>query len=67
MLLAASARAHPRGAGSSTVAPFYVLILEGDSTKFRERTGWLPLRFRTTLHDILTYWRERVLAAPTPW
>lgn len=30
-------------------------------TKFKEHTGWEPeIRFETTMHDLLDYWRDRV-------
>ena len=32
-----------------------------DCKKFKEHTGWKPeIRFETTMHDLLDYWRERV-------
>ena len=32
-----------------------------DCTKFKEHTGWEPeIRFETTMHDLLDYWRDRV-------
>ncbi len=38
-----------------------VLVLEGDSSKFREKTGWKPeIPFEKTLKDTLDYWRERL-------
>ena len=41
--------------------PSDVPILLGDSTKFREETGWQPkIPFRKTLEDILDYWRETI-------
>lgn len=41
--------------------PSDVLLLIGDSTKFRERTGWTPtIPFEKTLKDLLDWWRERV-------
>lgn len=41
--------------------PSDVPILKGDSTKFREKTGWKPeIPFKQTLRDTLGYWRERV-------
>ena len=40
--------------------PSDVEILIGDSTKFRERTGWVPtIPLETTLSDLLDYWRWR--------
>ena len=36
-------------------------ILLGDSTKFRQKTGWAPeIPFETTLLDVLNYWRQKV-------
>lgn len=41
--------------------PSDVMILQGDSTRFRERTGWQPIiPFDQTLKDLLDYWRERI-------
>lgn len=41
--------------------PSDVEILVGDSTKFRDRTGWEPrIPFDQTLQDLLDYWRERI-------
>lgn len=41
--------------------PSDVPMLQGDSTKFREQTGWKPeIPFEQTLKDTLDYWRERV-------
>lgn len=41
--------------------PSDVPYLGGDSTKFREATGWKPeIPFERTLKDLLNYWRERV-------
>lgn len=38
-----------------------VLVLEGDSSKFREKTGWKPeIPFEKTLKGTLDYWRERL-------
>jgi GDP-4-dehydro-6-deoxy-D-mannose reductase len=45
--------------------PSDVEILIGDSTKFRERTGWKPeIPIETTLLDLFDYWRERLRATP---
>jgi GDP-4-dehydro-6-deoxy-D-mannose reductase len=45
----------------SRMRPSDVPILKGDSTKFREKTGWKPeIPFEQTLKDILEYWRKRV-------
>lgn len=36
-------------------------VVYGSAEKFRRRTGWEPeIPFEQTLHDTLTYWRERV-------
>jgi GDP-4-dehydro-6-deoxy-D-mannose reductase len=36
-------------------------VLEGDYSKFRDKTGWKPkIPFEKTLEDLLNYWRERV-------
>ena len=41
--------------------PSDVPLLQADTTKFREATGWEPqIPFETTLHDTLEYWRDRV-------
>ena len=41
--------------------PSDVLILEGDCSKFKKKTGWKPrIKFEKTLKDLLDYWRERV-------
>jgi GDP-4-dehydro-6-deoxy-D-mannose reductase len=41
--------------------PSDVEILVGDSTKFRELTGWKPeIPLQKTLEDTLNYWREKV-------
>ncbi len=43
--------------------PSDVEVLVGDSTRFREMTGWTPrIPFEQTLQDLLDYWRERVRA-----
>lgn len=45
----------------SRMRPSDVTINIGDSTKFREQTGWKPeVPFTTTLMDILSYWRENI-------
>lgn len=42
--------------------PSDVPILVGDSTKFKEKTGWRPeIPFEKTLKDLLNYWRGRVV------
>jgi GDP-4-dehydro-6-deoxy-D-mannose reductase len=41
--------------------PSDVMVLIGDSSKFRKKTGWKPrIKFRDTLIDLLNYWREKV-------
>lgn len=46
---------------SERMRPSDVEFLVGDSTKFRNQTGWKPgIAFDKTLSDILDYWRERV-------
>jgi GDP-4-dehydro-6-deoxy-D-mannose reductase len=41
--------------------PSDVVRLIGDSTKFRNDTGWAPeIPFDKTLNDLLAYWRERL-------
>lgn len=41
--------------------PSDVEILEGDATKFSERTGWaLKIPFEKTMEDLLNYWREKL-------
>lgn len=43
------------------IRPSDVEILYGDSTKFKEQTGWKPqIPFERTLEDLLNYWRERI-------
>ena len=37
-------------------------LLVGDSSKFRQQTGWEPtIPFEQTLRDTLEYWRERMI------
>ena len=41
--------------------PSDVPLLQGDSKKFRELTGWKPtIPFKQTLRDLLDYWREKI-------
>lgn len=41
--------------------PSDVELLLGDSSKFREKTGWkAEIPFEKTMEDLLNYWRERV-------
>ncbi|MCK4306651.1 GDP-mannose 4,6-dehydratase, partial [candidate division WOR-3 bacterium] len=43
----------------SKMRPSDVPYLGGDSTKFRDATGWKPeIPFERTLKDLLNYWRE---------
>jgi GDP-4-dehydro-6-deoxy-D-mannose reductase len=40
--------------------PSDVPVLIGDSTKFREKTGWAPqIPYEQTLRDMLDYWRSK--------
>jgi GDP-4-dehydro-6-deoxy-D-mannose reductase len=42
--------------------PSDVPVLVGDSTRFREATGWEPrIPFEQTLKGLLEYWRARVI------
>lgn len=46
---------------ASRMRPSDVEVLLGDSTKFRNKTGWKPeYPFKQTMSDLLDYWRERV-------
>ncbi|MFC1559536.1 GDP-mannose 4,6-dehydratase [Candidatus Margulisiibacteriota bacterium] len=41
--------------------PSDVEILQGDSSKFRKKTGWKPeIPFEQTLKDLLDYWRKKL-------
>jgi len=41
--------------------PSDVQILQSDSTKFRQLTGWEPkIEFKQSLEDLLDFWRERI-------
>jgi len=41
--------------------PSDVMVLLGDCTKFKEKTGWKPeIPFEKTLEDTLNYWREKL-------
>ncbi len=43
--------------------PSDVLLLKGDNSKFVAQTGWRPqIPLKTTLKDLLEYWRERTPA-----
>jgi GDP-4-dehydro-6-deoxy-D-mannose reductase len=46
--------------------PIDVPLVVCDASRLRMRTGWQPhYTLAETLHDILTYWRERVRAEVT--
>ena len=41
--------------------PSDVEVLQGDCSKFKEKTGWSPkIPFEETMKDLLDYWREKV-------
>ncbi len=41
--------------------PSDVRVLNGDNTKFVQKTGWAPqIEFKQTMKDLLEYWREQV-------
>ena len=41
--------------------PSDVVILLGDSSKFRQQTGWSPeIPFTKTMEDLLNYWRKKI-------
>lgn len=43
----------------SRMRPSDLWVLQGDSSKFREKTGWKPLKTYTeTLQDMLDFWRK---------
>ncbi|OIN97950.1 GDP-mannose 4,6-dehydratase [Candidatus Desantisbacteria bacterium CG1_02_38_46] len=43
------------------IRPSDVTVLQGDSTKFRTKTGWNPeIPFEKTLEDLLNYWRKKL-------
>lgn len=45
----------------SRMRPSDVEILQGDCSKFKEKTGWKPqILFEKTMHDLLDYWRDNV-------
>lgn len=47
--------------GSEKPRPSDIPVMQGDSAKFREKTGWKPeIPFEKTLEDLLNYWREHV-------
>ena len=40
--------------------PVDLMVLRGDNSKLRERTGWAPeISIETTLHDLLQHWRAQ--------
>lgn len=46
---------------STRLRPSDVERLQGDSTKFRNATGWKPeISFETMMIDLLNYWRQRI-------
>lgn len=45
------------------IRPTEIPVLEGDSARFREATGWRPeITFEQTLADTLTWWRSNLKA-----
>lgn len=49
----------------SRLRPSDVPVLVGDSTKFRDATGWAPtITFEQTLRDTLDYWGLRLSQSP---
>ncbi|MFQ5574255.1 MAG: GDP-mannose 4,6-dehydratase [Terriglobia bacterium] len=61
MLLALSSEKIKVEQDPARLRPSDVEILEGDSSKFREETGWSPeIPLEQTLKDSLDYWRVRV-------
>ena len=49
------------GEDPERLRPSDVPRLEGDATRLREATGWVPtIPFEQTLRDLLDYWRERL-------
>lgn len=46
---------------STRMRPSDVPVLMGDSSKFKEATGWNPeIPFEKTMEDLLNYWREKI-------
>ncbi|MBA7543432.1 GDP-6-deoxy-D-mannose reductase [subsurface metagenome] len=46
---------------SSRMRPPDLMILQGDCSKFKERTGWKPqIPFKETIQDLLNYWRVKI-------
>ncbi|HBK81269.1 MAG TPA: GDP-mannose 4,6-dehydratase [Nitrospinae bacterium] len=61
MLIARSATPIEVKEDPARMRPSDVPILLGDSSNFREATGWKPeIPFEQTLQDILDYWRDRL-------
>ena len=47
--------------------PTDVPRLEGDASRLRAATGWVPeIPFEQTLRDLLDYWRERLEGRCSP-
>jgi len=43
------------------IRPSDVPILQGDYTKFREKTGWKPeIPLERTIEDLMNYWRDKL-------
>jgi len=46
---------------SQRMRPSDVEILQGDCSKFKEKTGWSPtITFEKTMKDLLDYWRDNI-------
>lgn len=62
MLLSMTDKKVEVGVDESRLRPSDVPVLIGDSSKFREQTGWEPvIPFKKTLEDLLNYWREKLV------
>ena len=60
-LLAYSSRELEIRQDESRMRPSDIPTVQGDSSKFRQATGWQPeISFDQSLLDLLNYWRERV-------
>jgi nucleoside-diphosphate-sugar epimerase len=45
--------------------PIDVPIVQGDSTRLHQLSGWQPsIPFETTLLDVLNDWRQRIRQSP---
>ncbi len=45
----------------SKMRPSDIPVLQGDNSKFREKTGWSPeIGIEDTLKDVLNYWRKTI-------